>query len=562
MDKKREETYYRLLEKMTDTMTDPENFKRENFVGVLSEIAKLFRISKGVTEFYKTVSQEKTGDGEIMVDHDNGKSGKVILQKRYVTRTMAVVKATLYAAVDEEPLPEDELMRLDILTRAMLSFVSMNRLQIAVEQMGFYDESGYPNVRSFKRFLEKTNENGSLYGYTAGCFNFRNFTLINQEIGREKADVAMRNYINLISSLVGPEGIVCRMGSDNYLIMFKNERTQKIMDALSGTPVTYDPGDEKRVLLSASVGFYRIPQGFVYEHHGVILDRIVSTAILAKQQEKNPSLFYEEDFSDIRTRNVQFLDKMSAAIDKGEFQVFYQPKVDIRTGSIVGAEALCRWFCDGKIIMPEEFIPLLEQSMEICRLDFYMLDMVCRDIRRWLVQGRKAIKISVNLSRKHLVDADLIDHIMEIIDKHEVPHRYLEIELTEPTSESGFDQLRKLVTSLREEGVYTAVDDFGMGYSSLNLIRDIPWNVLKIEKAFLPTDNEKKNSATSLTYSHVVALARDLGLECITEGVETSKQVEILRNCRCFFAQGFVFDKPMPVADFEKKLENPHYKIP
>ena len=562
MDKKREEIYYRLLEKMTDSMTDPENFAHDQYIGVLSEIADLFRISKIVTEFYKTVSQEKIGDGEIVVDLDKEKDSKVILRKRFVTKTMAVVKATLYTAKDEAPLPEDELASLDILTRAMLSFISRNRLQNAVEQLGFYDESGYPNLRSFKRFLEKANENGGLYGYTAGCFNLKNFTLINQEIGREKADVAMKNYISLISSLAGNDSVVCRMGSDNFVLVFRNERTKKIIDALSGMPVSYDKKKDKRVLLSANAGFFRIPEGYVYKNHGAIMDKIVSTAMMARQNEKTLTLFYEEDFSDITARNVQFLDKMSNAIDKGEFRVFYQPKIDIRTGNIIGAEALCRWFCDGKVIMPEEFIPQLEQSLEICRLDYYMLDMVCRDIRRWLVEGRKAIKISVNLSRKHLVDADLIDHIMEIIDKHEVPHRYIEIEMMEPSTDFGFNNLKKLVASLQEEGVYTAVDDFGKGYSSLNLIREIPWNVLKIDKSFLPLDTDKKNSTRSLIYSNVVAMARDLGIECITVGVETTKQIETLRNCRCYFAQGFVFDEPLPVSKFEKKLENPHYKIP
>ncbi|MCR5767111.1 MAG: bifunctional diguanylate cyclase/phosphodiesterase [Lachnospiraceae bacterium] len=562
MDKKREEIYYRLLEKMTDSMTDPENFAHDQYIGVLSEIADLFRISKIVTEFYKTVSQEKIGDGEIVVDLDKEKDSKVILRKRFVTKTMAVVKATLYAAKDEAPLPEDELASLDILTRAMLSFVSRNRLQNAVEQLGFYDESGYPNLRSFKRFLEKANENGGLYGYTAGCFNLKNFTLINQEIGREKADVAMKNYISLISSLAGNDSVVCRMSSDNFVLVFRNERTKKIIDALSGMPVSYDKKKDKRVLLSANAGFFRIPEGYIYKNHNVIMEKIVSTAMMARQNEKTLTLFYEEDFSDITARNVQFLDKMSNAIDKGEFRVFYQPKIDIRTGNIIGAEALCRWFCDGKVIMPEEFIPQLEQSLEICRLDYYMLDMVCRDIRRWLVEGRKAIKISVNLSRKHLVDADLIDHIMEIIDKHEVPHRYIEIEMMEPSTDFGFNNLKKLVASLQEEGVYTAVDDFGKGYSSLNLIREIPWNVLKIDRSFLPLDTDKKNSTRSLIYSNVVAMARDLGIECITVGVETTKQIETLRNCRCYFAQGFVFDEPLPVSKFEKKLENPHYKIP
>lgn len=561
MDKEREKRYFELFEQMINHITDPANFNREHFVGVLVDIAKLFRLSKGVTEFYKTVSQEKLGDGEVLVDFDTGQDGRIILQKRFVTKSMAVVKGTLYMAIDEEPLPEDELNKLDTLLRSLLSFVSRNRLMNAVEQMGFYDEYGYPNLRSYKRHLEIINEKKAMGNYTAGCFNLRHLTIINREIGREKTDIAMRNYFDLITSLVGNDGIVCRMGGDNFVLFFKNDLEKKITDAFMGAPVAYDDTNDKRVMVSASAGFYRIPKDFNYDGMTRIMDRIVPASMIARQEGKGPIVFFREDFLDVKERNMELQLSMSKAIADGEFKVFYQPKVDIRTGNIIGAEALCRWFRDGKIVPPGDFIPFLEQSMEICNLDFYMLDLVCRDIRRWLAAGRKAIKISVNFSRKHLVDADLLDHIMEVIDRHEVPHRYIEIELTEATTDVAFDQLRRLVNGLQNEGVYTAVDDFGVGYSSLHLIREIPWNVLKIDKCFLPLDTDKKTGIANCMYSHVVAMGRDLGLECITEGVETPKQVEILRECKCYFAQGYIFDKPMPVADFEKKLDNPHYDV-
>ena len=562
MDREREARYFELFEKMINLTTDPANFNREHFVGVLTDIGVLFRLSKGVTEFYKTVSQEKLGDGEVLVDFDTGEDSKIVLQKRFVTKSMAVVKGTLYMAKNESPLPEDEINKLDTLLRALLGFVSRNRLQNAVEQMGFYDENGYPNMRSFKRHLEIINEKNAFSNYTAGCFNLKHLTLINREVGRDKADVAMRKYIELISSLVGNDGIVCRMGGDNFVLIFKNDHEKKITDAFMGAPVAYDETNDKRVMVSATAGFFRIPKGFKYDRMGVIMDRIIPTSMIARQEDKGPIVYFKEDFLNVKEKNMELQVKMSKAISDGEFKVFYQPKVDIRTGNIIGAEALCRWFRDGEIVPPGEFIPFLEQSMEICHLDFHMLDLVCRDIRRWLAAGRKAIKISVNFSRKHLVDADLLDHIMEVIDKHEVPHRYIEIELTETTTDAGFNQLKRVVNGLQNEGIYTAIDDFGVGYSSLHLLREIPWNVLKIDKCFLPGDNEKKSSIANCMYSHVVAMGRDLGLECITEGVETPKQIETMRECKCYFAQGYVFDKPMPVADFEKKLDNPHYDVP
>ena len=155
-------------------------------------------------------------------------------------------------------------------------------------------------------------------------------------------------------------------------------------------------------------------------------------------------------------------------------------------------EALCRWIKDKTIIPPNDFIPILEINTDICQLDFYMLDHVCKDIRRWLDEGKEVVRVSVNFSRKHLIDVNVLEKIIATIDKNNVPHEYIEIELTETTTDVLFSDLRRVVCGLQEQGIWTAVDDFGVGYSSLNLIRDLPWNVLKIDKSFVPTNVEEE----------------------------------------------------------------------
>ncbi|MBR1738159.1 MAG: EAL domain-containing protein, partial [Firmicutes bacterium] len=163
--------------------------------------------------------------------------------------------------------------------------------------------------------------------------------------------------------------------------------------------------------------------------------------------------------------------------------------------------------------------------------------------------------VSVNMSRRHLGDALLLKHIIDVVDKNKIPHEYIEIELTETTTDVGFKDLKKVVNGLHERGIYTSVDDFGVGYSSLNLIRDIPWDVLKIDRSFLPTDNDDTDlSRKDTMLKHVIEMAQSLGLECIVEGVETADHVELLKKNSCFLAQGFYFDKPMPKEDFEEKL--------
>ncbi len=160
-----------------------------------------------------------------------------------------------------------------------------------------------------------------------------------------------------------------------------------------------------------------------------------------------------------------------------------------------------------------------------------------------------------------MIDVDLLQHILEIINRHNVPHEFIEIELTETTTDVEFRDLKRIVSGLQQEGIYTSVDDFGMGYSSLNLIRDIPWNVLKIDRSFLPLDGENADSTRSVMFKSVVSMAKELGLECIAEGVETKKQVEVMLDNDCLIAQGFFFDKPLPLEEFEKRLSHKNYDI-
>lgn len=250
---------------------------------------------------------------------------------------------------------------------------------------------------------------------------------------------------------------------------------------------------------------------------------------------------------------LNFTEQFESALAKEEFHVFYQPKVSLHNYKIVGAEALCRWFHNGVVIPPDSFIPALEQTQAICRLDFYMLEHVCRDIRRWIDEGRKCVRVSVNLSRKHKVNDRLISDIIEIIDTYRVPHDLIEIELVESTLEMAFPELREIVLGLKKYGIGTSVDDFGTGYSSLNLIRDLPWEVLKIDKRFVPQNASDKKQYIMI--KHLIAMAQDLGLDCIVEGIETVEQVKILKEYNCYMAQGNFFDKPLPANEFERKLQ-------
>ena len=554
MDREREQKFYELFEGLVESATRFEGYNRDEFARYIIALCKLLRVEKGVTEFYRSESHRKRGDGVINCDYDTGRGDYVAYERTFSTRTGALISGAVYMSSEEPPLSEAELHRVDLVMRAIISFIARNRLTQTVEQIGFYDENGYPNLRYLVRSIEQHDFNGVLSDYAAMHFNLRHFSVINQDVGRELGDVVMRNYISAIKTAAGPGGTVCRVGGDNFTALIPKERMEDVLKVIRGVPVCYDTEDEKRVNVAASAGIFEIPDGFEWSGLGCIMDKIMPASMIARRGDTSNVIFCDEGMIKAREQMMQIQRSFPLAIETQEFRVFYQPKVDIRDGRIVGAEALCRWFHGDRMISPGDFIPVLEQNTDICKLDFYMLDMVCRDIRSWIDKGMDPVRISVNLSRKNLVDLDLQQHILEIIDRNNVPHGLIEIELTETTTDVEFRDLKRIATGLRTDGIFTSVDDFGMGYSSLNLIREIPWDVLKIDRCFLPDDSDSDNSVTTLMYKHVVTMALDMGLECITEGVETVKQLALLRSNNCHIAQGFLFDKPLPLAEFEAKL--------
>ena len=559
MEKEKEKRYYELLEKITDMTCKPKSFDRPDFIALLTEFAILFRLSKGVTEFYQSVRMEEEGKGEILTDYDNGHGDVVAYHIRITPPSGVVIRGTLYMAKEEEPLSEEELEKVDILYRVVMAFIARNRLQRMVGIFAFTDEDGYANRRSLMRYIDGLITAEEQYGNTAVCINLKNFSAVNQEIGRRGGDVVLKNYYNILQNEIGEKGKICRLGGDNYILFFRSELRDRILEIFAGYPVCYDENDDhKKIMISARAGVFVITNDFEFKNPAQIMDRVYPALLIAKQNGLDV-VYYDKELIKKREHVANVRKHFAQAIAKREIVAYYQPKIDVNTGKVVGAEALCRWFKDGRMVMPMEFIPILEMNMDICELDFYMFDTVCRDIRRWLDEGRDVPRISVNLSRKHLNNPDLLGRILEIINRYEIRRKYFEIELTETTSDVEFKELNRIVCGLQREGISTSVDDFGNGFSSLNLIRAIPWNVVKIDRSLLPEDHEKEESITSRMYKHIVSMANDIGLECVTEGVETKKQVELLRENECHIAQGFYFDKPLPADEFQNRLDGTPY---
>lgn len=532
-------------------------FRAEEFLEILKPLCRFLHIGRLESSVISSDGLLKgiVNDPYTYFDSGNSDENRVISgEVRLSTTSSGTAQYSVYAEKGAPDWLPEEKEQINVLKNLIFIMNDRNYALKLATEMTMQDTSlgvySLPFFLSTVRSVIEKNEQGS---FGAVYFNLRRFSAINEHLGREMADSALRRFIQGLQEHLRYEECICRLGGDNFVMLFRKDNLPFIQNYLSGTSVVYDDSDD-RVNVSTTAGCYLIPAGSK-DTETDVMDKISTAIQLARTVYKRDFLFYDEHIMQQQEHIKEIEELFPLAIKREEFQVYYQPKTQLTSNKLAGAEALCRWYRNGKIVPPGDFIPILEGSKAICTLDFYMLDHVCSDIRRWLDEGREVVKVSVNLSRLHLGDQELLDNILEIVDRHKVPHKYIEIELTETTTDVDYAELKKIVNGLREQGISTSVDDFGIGYSSLNLIREMPWNVLKIDKSFLPDMEEKQDPTKVKMLRHIITMSQDLGLECLVEGVETKAQVKLLLECKCYLAQGFYFDKPLPVTEFEKRLD-------
>ncbi|HAG69459.1 MAG TPA: GGDEF domain-containing protein [Lachnospiraceae bacterium] len=404
----------------------------------------------------------------------------------------------------------------------------------------------------FYEYADKLFKSGEIADYAACSFTLKGMEEINRKLDAHSGNMLMKTYVKRLQELIGKFGIVARNSGINFSAIFLKDKANEVMDYLAGQDIYLPELDVSR-FMSAYAGYFLSAEN---SQSPMELNDVLNIAIqTARENAGSPYIIYDDKLRQ-QINDAKYIESIfQGALQEEEFFVYYQPKVETKSYLLAGAEALCRWKHDGEMILPFRFIPVLEQNGEICRLDFYMLEHVCRDMRRWIDGGGKAVRVSVNLSRLHMGNPNLLKNILEIIDSYDIPHQYIEIELTETTTEVDYIELKKLVSGLRDAGIFTSVDDFGVGYSSMNLLRELPWNIIKIDRSFMPIgDNSQEDEKRKVMLKSVIGMTQALGLKCIAEGVETVDQIILLKKYGCYFVQGYYFDKPLPVEEFETRL--------
>ncbi|MBO5266041.1 MAG: EAL domain-containing protein [Ruminiclostridium sp.] len=286
------------------------------------------------------------------------------------------------------------------------------------------------------------------------------------------------------------------------------------------------------------------------------IEQLYNNAMIAcemlGEESENKIAYFDVEMNNQKIWERKVEDDMERALVNKEFQVYLQPKISTSEEVLGGAEALVRWIHPTEgFIPPNRFIPIFEKNGFILKLDDYMLEEIAKVQAEWLAEGRKLVPISVNVSRAHFTREDLAEHICTIVDKYEVPHSVIELELTESAFFDDKKVLLNTVQKLRAAGFQVSMDDFGAGYSSLNSLKELQIDVLKIDADFFRGADVEERGL--LIVSEVIDLAKKLDMKIVAEGIESKEQVEFLTEQECDLIQGYFYSKPMPVAEFAQK---------
>jgi diguanylate cyclase (GGDEF)-like protein len=444
-----------------------------------------------------------------------------------------------------------------IKSRAILTFNNINSEMEAIKKLEIFSSidrlTKIPNRNTFVEKTQSIIEANSNIKFAIVRFDIESFKIINQLFGTSEGDSILKFIAVKLQEIIEPikHGTYCRITSDLFAfsIPYENEELlNAIIDTLVAAvkmyPLNFD--------ITLSFGIYIAENSEYSVRH--MLDRAGVAQKATKNNYKSHVSYFDEALREQEEIEITIVSEMKRALENGEFKIYLQPKVDMRTGEIIGSEALVRWVHPEKgLISPRSFIPIFENNGFITELDYYIFGTVSKQLDKWRSEGIPILPVSVNVSRADLYDPNLFPNIVKIVDTYNIPHEFIEFELTESSFISDNHKLVELTYNLQKGGFHVLMDDFGSGYSSLNSLKDIKVDVLKIDINFLPTSTSDERAGKILT--SVVSMANALDLKVVVEGVETREQADFLISIGAYEAQGYYFFKPMPVEEYEVALK-------
>lgn len=380
------------------------------------------------------------------------------------------------------------------------------------------------------------------------------FKLFNEILGTATGDDLLLAFAQAYRENCRRKWVFSRIGGDRFALLIPKADfvEEKFLEIVHGV-------FEKKnysMKVHCYTGVYEIVDTSL--HVDSMYDRAFIAVESMKGDMQKEIAYYQEEILNKRIHETTTLDELDRALLNDEFVIYLQPQLDLEAQRVVSAEALIRWNKPGRgIVFPGEFIPIFENHGMIAKLDYYVWELACRQLAQWKEEGYFERSIAVNISAKDFYLADLYESITGLVEKYDVPPSQLKLEITETAFVLDVKKQMELVRKLQEYGFIIEIDDFGSGYSSLNSLKEIEVDLLKMDLKFFEKTGDSKRAEKIV--SSVITLANDLGMPVIAEGVETAEDVEMVKAAGCQMVQGYYYAKPMPVADFEKYLETYPY---
>ena len=435
-----------------------------------------------------------------------------------------------------------------ILHRAA-SLIQLHETSAMVNQLRYDRLTGLYSKEFFYRQVRERLDEHPGTEYIILCSNIENFKLYNDVYGTASGDRLLQQAADCLRRGVGEQGICGRYTADRFLCL--QERTQQTLDRQQffGLESAFAP--ERLHGVTVKWGVYPITDRTVPVEQ--MCDRALLAADSIKGQYNRHCCIYDDTMRSRLLREQTLTAAMEAALREEQFLVYLQPKYSLRGDRMAGAEALVRWVHPQWGFMnPGEFIPLFEKNGFITKMDFYVWEHVCALLQSWQQTGVPMVPVSVNVSRADVYQADLVETLTGLTGQYGVAPRWLHLEITESAYTEAPDRLLNTVRALRERGFVVEMDDFGSGYSSLNMLTEMTLDILKLDMKFVRNETAKPVQESILP--NIMELAHRKKLSVVAEGAETRDQVDRLRAAGCDYAQGYYFAKPMPAGEFTALL--------
>lgn len=438
-----------------------------------------------------------------------------------------------------------------------LLMITYYRNRQKLERIAYVDDiTGGHTIDRFYQLAQEALSDSNRPEYALVYTNIEKFKVLNEQFGRYTCDMILRCFYENISSNLSGKECMGRLTADNFCVLMEYEGEEAVLERFTlWFTKAQAYVEESKPIWSLPVVEFGI---FAISNDTLLFPLMIDRAKLALKESsravhsKMHYAIYNDEVRRRLFRDKQLEDMMDNALIQKEFHVYLQPKYRVSDEKIGGAEALSRWISSTEgMIYPDEFIPLFEKNGFVIQLDLFVFEEVCSTLRLWMDRGLEPVKVSVNCSRIHLKNQGFINNYIRIADKYSIPYQLLEIELTEGVVMEDEQRLMQVIDEIHKAGFCCSMDDFGSGYSSLNLLQNITVDTLKLDKIFF-YGSKKDSKRMQSVVSSIINMAQALNMETVAEGVEYPEQIKMLREMNCDYIQGYVFAKPMPINEFEQ----------